>query len=456
MKEHDKNIEYENVITKWINEKLIKQISNFNDEPKWMLDLRLQAFKVFKTKKMPNWGPNLELLNLDEIYYFAKPKEAKDYSSWEEVPEKLKKTFDKLWIPEAEKKYLSWVWAQYDSSVVYHSIDNELIKKWVVFMDINSALKNKKYEKLIKKYFSKSISINNHKFASLHYSVWSWWTFLYVPEWVKIKEPLQSYFRMNLESWWQFEHTIIILESEAEAHYIEWCSAPKYNKNSLHAWWVEIFLAKDAKMRYSSVENWSTDTYNLNTKRAIIEEGWHIDWVWWNMWSGLTMLYPCSVLKWDNSSANHLWLAIANDWQNQDTWAKVIHIWKNTSSKIISKSLSKWNWICTFRWLIEVKKSAENSLVQSDCDWLIIDEYSINNAIPTIKVFNTSSSVVHEASSGRINEKFLYYLMSRWIAKEEALWIIVNWFLSSITNELPLEYASEMNVLISMEFEWWF
>ena len=323
-------------------------------------------------------------------------------------------------------------------------------------MDISSALKNPDYEKIIRRYFSKSIPLSDHKFSALHYAVWSWWTFLYIPKWVKVKEPLQSYFRMNLERWWQFEHTIIILEENSEAHYIEWCSAPKYGKISLHAWWVEIFVWKNAKMRYSSVENWSIDTYNLNTKRAIIEEKWHIEWVWWNLWSWITMLYPCSILKWDYSSCNHLWVAFANSWQNQDTWAKVIHIWKNTSSNVLSKSLSKWTWISTFRWLVDIKKNAINSVSKVDCDGLILDDKSTNNAIPTIKVNNSSSLVAHEASAWKINEMDLFYLMSRWISKEEATWMIVNWFLSPIVKELPLEYASEMNVLISMEFEWWF
>lgn len=454
--ESQKNIEYENDIVKWINKELIKQISSFNDEPAWMLELRLEALKVFKEKNLPKWWPSLKDLDLDEIYYFAKPKWAKESLSWEDVPENLKKTFDKLWIPEAEKKYLSWVWAQYDSTTIYHSLKDEFKSLGVVFMDLNTALKEKKYEKIIKNYFSTSVPINDHKFASLHYAVWSWGTFMYIPSWVKISEPLQSYFRMNLEKWGQFEHTLIILEDNSEAHYIEWCSAPKYDKNSLHAWCVEIFVWKNAKMRYSSVENWSIDTYNLNTKRAIIEENWYMEWVSGNMWSWVTMLYPASILRWDNSSCSHLWVAFANANQNQDTWAKVIHLWKNTSSKVVSKSLSKWWGISTFRGLIYIWEDAKNSVSNVDCEWLILDNLSSNNAIPDIVVNNSTSIVWHEASAGKINEEYLYYLISRWISKEEAVSMIVNWFLSSVVKELPLEYASEMNVLISMEFEWWF
>ncbi len=444
---------YKHELIQWVNEQVVRQISSSNKEPKWMLELRLKALDIYNKKSIPNWGPSLDKLDLDSIYYFAKPVWAGDNKTWDEVPENIKKTFLRLGIPESEKKALAWVWAQYDSEVVYHSLKAELKEKWVIFDDMSTALQNPKYESIIKKYFSKAISIADHKFASLHYAVWSWGTFLYVPKWVKIDEPLQSYFRMNVKSGWQFEHTIIILEEGAETHYIEWCSAPKYDTNSLHAGCVEIFVGKWAFMRYSSVENWSLDTFNLNTKRAIVEENAKIEWVWWNMWSNTTMLYPCSVLIWDNSRADHLWVAFANSGQNQDTGAKVIHIGKNTSSNIISKSISKWGWINTYRWLVDIKKSAIWSISKIDCDGLIIDELSINNAIPDIRVWNTNSTVAHEATAGKINDEFLFYLMSRWISEQEATGLIVNGFVSPILKELPLEYASEMNVLISMEFE---
>lgn len=444
---------YKGELIQWVNEKVVKQISKSNNEPKWMLELRLNALELFNKTKMPDWWPNLDKLDLDSIYYFAKPVWAGDNKTWEDVPENIKKTFDRLGIPEAEKKALSGVGAQYDSEVVYHNLKQELKDKWVIFDDMSSALQNPKYKEIIKKHFSKSIPLSDHKFASLHYAVWSGGTFLYVPAWVKIDEPLQSYFRMNVKSGGQFEHTIIILEEDSECHYIEGCSAPKYDTNSLHAWWVEIFVWKNAHMRYSSVENWSLDTFNLNTKRAIVAENGKMEWVWWNMWSNTTMLYPCSVLLWDNSRADHLWVAFANAGQNQDTWAKVIHIWKNTSSNIISKSISKSGWISTYRWLVDIKKTAIWSVSKVDCDWLIIDELSVNNAIPDIKVRNPNSTVAHEATAGKINDEFLFYLMSRGIWEKEATALIVNGFLSPIMKELPLEYASEMNVLISMEFE---
>jgi len=445
------DIKYSVEVTPGINEKIVRQISKSNNEPEWMLELRLKALEIYQEKPMPNWGPDISKLDLDSIYYFAKPEWAWANKSWDDVPEKIKDTFDKLWIPEAEKKALAGVGAQYDSEVVYHSLKQELADKWVIFDDMSIAIN--KYPEIIKKYFSKSIPLSDHKFAALHYAVWSGWTFLYIPKWVKIKEPLQSYFRMNVKSWGQFEHTIIILEDDSEAHYIEWCSAPKYDTNSLHAGWVEIFVWKNSSMRYSSVENWSLDTYNLNTKRAIVEENGYMEWVWWNLWSNTTMLYPCSILKWDNSKADHLWIAFASSGQNQDTGAKIIHIWKNTSSNVMSKSISKWWWISTYRWIIDIKPTAKNAVSKVDCDWLILDNKSTSNAIPHIIVWNTSAIVVHEATAWKINENDLFYLTSRWIAEEEARTMIVNWFISPIMKELPLEYASEMNVLIAMEME---
>lgn len=445
-------IVYEN-LKPWLSEEVIRQISFANNDPEWMLELRLEALEIFNSKPMPSWWPDLGKLNFDEIYFFAKPKDSiKDSKTWDDVPEDIKNTFDKLGIPEAERKMLAGVWAQYDSEVVYHSLKKELGDLWIIFEDMSVACKN--HAELLKKYFMKAVPITDHKFASLHAAVWSWGTFLYIPKWIKVDEPLQAYFRMNVKAWWQFEHTIIVLEDESEAHYIEWCSAPKYGTISLHAGCVELYVWEWAKLRYSSVENWSKDTYNLNTKRAIIEKNWHIDWVGWNMWAGITMLYPCSVLVWDNSSANHLWIAFANNWQIIDAGAKVIHIWKNTTSKVVSKSISKWWGISVYRWLLDIKKSAINSTASIECDWIIIDKESISNAIPIIKVDNTESIIVHEASAGRINEDYLFYLQSRWIKRKEAETMIVNGFLSPIIKELPLEYAAEMNIIIKQELQW--
>ena len=448
---HDE-ISYSVEVKPGISEEVIRQISSSNNEPEWMLELRLKALKIFEEKQIPTWSPDLSGLNLESIYYFAKPEWAGNNNSWDDVPEKIKNTFDRLGIPEAEKKALAWVWAQYDSEVVYHNLKEELQEKWVIFDDMSHALLH--HEELVKKYFSKCISLADHKFSALHYAVWSGWTFLYVPKWVKISEPLQAYFRMNVKAWGQFEHTIIIIEDEAEAHYIEWCSAPKFDKNSLHAWAVEIFVWKDASMRYSSVENWSTDTYNLNTKRAIVWENAYMEWVSGNMWSRTTMLYPCSILVGDNAKTDFLWLAFASKWQNQDLWAKAIHIWKNTTSNIVSKSISKSGWISTYRWLVDIKPQAIWSVTKIECEALLLDELSVSDTIPDIRVANTESLVAHEASAGKIDEEELFYLQSRWISEEEAEAMIVTGFLSPVMKELPLEYASEMNVLISMEMEW--
>ena len=447
----DDNIVYTNEIIKWINEEVVRQISLANNEPEWMLELRLKALKIFREKELPKWWPDLSKLDLDEIYYYAKPEGAWAKESWDDVPDEIKNTFDRLGIPEAEKESLAWVGAQYDSEVVYHSLKEELVEAWVIFDDTSIAVN--KYPELIKKYFAKSIPLTDHKFAALHYAVWSGWTFLYVPSGVKVSEPLQSYFRMNKKAGGQFEHTIIIIEDEADAHYIEWCSAPKYDKISLHAGWVEIYVGKNANFRYSSVENWSLDTYNLNTKRAIVEENGYMEWVWWNMWSWVTMLYPCSVLKWDNSKTDMLGLAFANENQNQDIGWKIIHIWKNTSSNILSKSLSKWGWISTYRGLVDIKEWATWAVSKIDCDALLLDDKSVSDTVPQINVMNSDSIVWHEASAWKISEEELFYLQSRWIKEEEATGMIVNWFLSPIMKELPLEYASEMNVLIAMEFE---
>lgn len=447
-------VSYSNEFILWINEEVVRQISSSNDEPNWMLQFRLDALKIFNKKDLPKWWPDLSNLKLDKIYYYARPIWAWLNKTWEDVPKNIKNTFDRLGIPEAEKKSLAWVGAQYDSEVVYHSLKQELIDIWVIFEDTSIALK--KYPDLIRQYFAKNISVSEHKFSALHYAVWSWGTFMYIPAWVKLSEPLQSYFRMNKKSGGQFEHTIIVLEENSQAHYIEWCSAPKYDENSLHAWWVEIYVWKNANMKYSSVENWSLDTYNLNTKRAIVEENWYMEWVWWNMWSWVTMLYPCSILKWNNSKTDMLSLAFANTNQVQDIGSKVIHIWQNTSSNILSKSLSKWWWKSIYRWLIDIKECAKWSISKIDCDALLLDEKSISDTIPSIIVWNTSSVVWHEASAWKINEDDLFYLRSRWIWEQEAKSMIVNWFISWVLNELPFEYASEMNVLIAMEFEWAF
>jgi len=447
------NIEYELYLT-WLNEDTIRKISNDLWEPEWMLDKRLESLKIFNSLKMPSYWPDISNINFDELVYYARPKLWSNtyLNSWDEVPEEIKSTFVKLWIPEAEAKYLAWAWGQFDSTAIYHKVKENWEKQWIIFDDMSHAIK--KYPEMVKKYFMKEVPANDHKFAALHWAVRSWWSFVYIPRWIKLTQPLQAYFRMNTLAWAQFEHTIIVLEDEAEAQYIEWCSAPKYNQLSLHTWCVEIYVWKQAKMRYSSVENWSTNTYNLNTKRAIVDDYWIMERVWWNLWSWATMLYPCSVLKWKYSKSDNLSIVMASKWQNQDVWAKVIHIWDNTSSNIISKSISLQWWVNTYRWLVKISKNANNVVSSVNCDALIIDEISVSKTIPLIECDNATALISHEATAGKIDESQLFYLMSRGVSEEKAVSLLVNWFVSNVVKQLPLEYAWELNRLIELEMEW--
>lgn len=445
------DIKYSVMLT-WLDENVVKRISFENQEPLWMLEHRLNSLKVFNSKPLPTWWPDLSDLDFNNIVFFAKPENSDNYAtSWDDVSTEIKDKFEKLGIPEAERKYLAGAWWQFDSEIVYHKIKDKWAKLWVIFEDINLALKT--HEELVKKYFMKLIPSTDHKFAALHGAVWSGGTFIFVPKWTKLDQPLQTYFRMNVASGWQFEHTLIIIEDNCEAAYIEWCSAPKYNKRSLHAWCVELFVGKNSNLRYSSVENWSIDTYNLNTKRAILEENAYIEWIWWNFWSGLSMLYPMSILKWDNSKADHLWVAFASKWQIQDIWAKVVHLGKNTTSNIVSKSICKQWWINTYRWLVKISKNAEWATNSTKCDAILIDEISRSDTIPTIECNCATWTVAHEASAGKIDEQSLFYLQSKWVSKQTAAWLLVNWFTNPIIKKLPFEYAWELNRLIEIEME---
>ena len=445
------NIDYD-IQIKWLSVENVKKISDALDEPDWMRDFRLESLKIFEAKKMPTWWPDLSSINFDELVYYARPSAVQKYESdWENVPENIKRTFDKLGIPEAEKKYLAWAWGQFDAEMVYHKIKDKWASQWIIFEDMNRALKT--HWELVKKYWMKLVPANDHKFTALHWAVWSWGTFIYVPAGIKLTEPLQAYFRMNTYGWGQFEHTLIIIEDDARWDYIEGCSAPKFNSRSLHAWCVEIFLWKNSQMRYSSVENWSINTYNLNTKRAIVKEWGYMEWIGWNLGSWVTMLYPCSILQWDNSKADHIWVAVATEGQNQDVWSKIIHIWKNTSSTIVSKSISKDGWISTYRWIVDIKPSAENAINSTECDALLMDDQSISTTLPHINVQNGSWVIAHEASAWKVDEVQLFYMMSRWLDEEKAMAMIVNGFISPVVKKLPLEYAWELNRLIEMEME---
>ena len=439
-------------LLKWIDENVVKKISLENNEPDWMLEHRLKSFKVFESMEIPTWWPDISDLNFNDIMFFAKPEAMEEYATdWEDVSPEIKEKFERLGIPEAERQYLAWAWWQYDSSMVYHKIKEKWQKKWIIFEDMNEALYT--HEDLVKEYFMKLVPPTDHKFAALHWAVRSGWTFIYIPKWVKLDEPLQAYFRMNTMWWGQFEHTLIIVEDNAQCNYIEWCSAPKFNSRALHAGCVELFVGDNATMRYSSVENWSLDTYNLNTKRSVVGENSFIEWVGWNLGSWKTMLYPMSILKWDSSKASHLSAVFAGAWQVHDTWAKVLHIWKNTSSQIISKSVCKEWWQANYRWIVKILPNAKNSVNQTECDTILVDDQSSADTIPKIECANPDSTVAHEASSWKIDENVLFYLSSRWIPEDKAAGMVVNWFVSPIVKKLPLEYAGELNKLIDMEME---
>src|SRR3989344_4981438 len=434
-----------------LTEEIVRMISKEKKEPEWMLQKRLQGYALWKSRPMPTWGPNLDKLDVDKIRYYVKP-DAKPSQKWEDVPADMKKTFERIGIPEAEQKFLAGVGAQYDSEVVYHKLKKEWEDKGVLFEDMDVALQ--KYPDLVKKYFmTQCVPVTTHKFIHLHAAVWSGGTFIYIPAGVKLSMPLQAYFRMNAKKGGQFEHTLIIVDKDAELHYIEGCSAPQYSDMSLHAGCVEIFVMDGARCRYSSVENWSRNTYNLNTKRAIVARGGIIEWVGGNLGSGITMLYPCSILKGDNSKSDHLGIAFANTGQDQDVGSKVIHIGRNTSSTIRSKSISKGGGINTFRGLVTIKKGASGSKSHMQCDGLIFGAGSVNNTIPSLNIDEEDCNCGHEATVGRISEEHIFYLMSRGLTEQEAKQLIVGGFIEPIVKELPLEYAVELNKLIAMEME---
>lgn len=445
------NLEYSIFLTS-LSEDTVRAISADQHEPQWMLDHRLKCLQLFYDKPLPSRGPDLSGLHFDEIVYYAKPKNAQTYQTdRDDVDPTIKEKFARLGIPEAERKYLAGAGGQMDSQNVYHKLKMKWSDKGVIFEDMPDAVK--KYPDLVQKYFMKLVPGHDHKFAALHGAVWSGGTFIYVPKGVIVDEPLQAYFRMNTYGGGQFEHTLIIIDDDAKWDYIEWCSAPKFDKKSLHAWLVEVYVGKRAQMRYSSVENRSTNTYNLNTKRAIVEDDGYVERVNGNLWSCTTMLYPCSILKWHRSKADMLGIAVAGADQNQDTGSKVIHIWRDTSSTIISKSISKDGGIATYRGIVDIKASADNATNATECDALLMDDLSISTTIPYIHVDNDSATIAHEASAGKVDEELLFYMMARGIEQEKAMAMVVNGFFSDVVKKLPLEYAWELNTLIEMEME---
>lgn len=441
---------YDYKIKKGLSKEIVEEISKQKNEPSWVLDIRLKALDAYNKLAMPTWGPNLNELNMDDIATYVKPK-AKIESNWNDVPEDIKNTFDKLGIPKAEREYLAGVGAQYDSEVVYHSIKDELKKQGVIYTDFDSAIKE--YPDLVKEYFTKCVPIFEHKFIALHYAVFSGGSFVYVPKGVKLEMPLQSYFRLNSPESGQFEHTLIIVDEGASLHFIEGCSAPKYNKVNLHAGCVELFVKDNAYLRYSTIENWSKNMMNLNTKKAILETNAKVDWISGSFGSHISMLYPMSILKGNNSSTEYTGISFAGKNQNLDTGFKVVHIGKNTSSVVSSRSISKNGGIATYRSLVRILPNATNSKCSVSCDGLMLDDISRSDTIPVNDVQNNQVSFSHEAKIGKISEKSIFYLMSRGLSEEDAKALIVRGFASPVSKQLPMEYAVEMNRLINLELE---
>lgn len=433
-----------------LNETIIKKISESKQEPDWILNNRLESYKLFKKLKNPLWGPNLNEINLDEIYYYAKSK--KDSTdNWDNVDPKIKETFDKIGVIDAEKKHLAGIATQYESEMVYHNMEEELKEKGVIFSGTDEAIKN--YPELFKEYFGTLVKNNDNKYAALNTAVFSGGTFIYVPKGVKLEKPLHSYFRINSEKMGQFERTLIIVDEDAFIHYIEGCTAPTYSSDALHAAVVEIFVKKNARCRYTAIQNWSNNVYNLVTKRALVEENGIMEWIDGNLGSKVNMKYPAIILKGDNSSGTTISVALSGKNQIQDAGAKMIHLGKNTSSTIISKSISKDGGNSIYRGLIKHDKNALNAKSKIECDTLILDEKSMSDTIPVNIIKNGTSRVEHEAKISKVDEELLYYLMSRGISEEQANEMIIMGFIEPFTKELPMEYAIELNQILKMEMK---
>ena len=437
-------------VKRGVSEELVRQISKDKCEPQWMLKHRLESLNIFYEKEMPEWGADLSLLNLDDIIYYAR-QGAENTDNWGNVPEEIRNVYDRLGIPEAERKVLAGVGAQYESEVIYHKLKKEWEALGVIFLDMDDALQE--HEALVREYFMKCVPATDHKFTALHGAVWSGGTFLYVPKNVHVRDPLQAYFRMNAPNMGQFEHTLIIAEEGSHMEYIEGCSAPKYGRQGLHAGLVEIFVKPGAHVRYSSVENWSRDTFNLNTKRAIVEYGATMEWVGGNMGSGVTMLYPCSVLVGEGAHCDHLGIAFAGAGQWQDTGAKVLHMAPRTSSTVVSKSISTGGGRAVYRGLLKVAPHAYGCTARVQCDALLLDSHSRTDTLPDMQIKNHDVTIAHEATVGKISTDDVFYLMSRGLTQEQAFTMIVHGFIEPIVRSLPLEYAVEMNRLIELGME---
>jgi Fe-S cluster assembly protein SufB len=435
---------------KGLDADVVKQISSMKGEPQWMLDFRLKALDHFQKRPVPTWGGDLAQLGLDDIYFYVKPSD-RESRSWDDVPDQIKKTFDKLGIPEAERKFLAGAGAQYDSEMVYHQIHESLAKQGVIFVSIEDGLRN--HPDLFKQYFGTVIPIEDNKYAALNGAVWSGGSFIYVPPGVKIDLPLQAYFRLNEASFGQFERTLIIADEGAQIHYVEGCTAPQYTTDSLHSGVIEIVVKKDARVRYTTIQNWSTNVYNLVTQRALVYENGTMEWVDSNLGSKLTMKYPSCYLLGPGAHGEILSMAFAGPGQHQDAGGKVIHFAPHTSSKITSKSISKGGGRTSYRGLLKVHKEAEDSKSNVVCDALLLDPQSRSDTYPYIEIDAQDVTIGHEASVSKVGEEQLFYLMSRGLSEEEATTMVVSGFIEPLVKELPMEYAIEMNRLIQLQME---
>ena len=430
---------------------LVEQISKEKNDPEWMKEFRLHSLEIYNKLQVPDWGPSIEGLHMDQIVTYVRPN-TKMKGDWSEVPDDIKNTFERLGIPQAERKSLAGVGAQYDSELVYHNVREEVAAMGVVYTDLESAMHGE-YAEMIQKHFMKLVPPTDHKFAALHGAVWSGGSFVYAPKNVTVTIPLQAYFRLNAKGAGQFEHTLIIVEEGANLHFIEGCSAPKYNVANLHAGCVELYVGKNATLRYSTIENWSKNMYNLNTKRALVEEGGKIEWVSGSFGSHVSYLYPMSILKGKGAKMEFTGITFAGNGQDLDTGAKVVHAAPDTSSYINTKSISKDGGVSTFRSAVTVQKEAVGSKSSVSCESLMLDSISRSDTIPAIDVRTGKADVGHEAQIGKISNEAIFYLMSRGLSEEDARACIVSGFADNVSKELPLEYAIEMNNLIRLEMK---
>ncbi len=435
---------------KGLDEDIVRQISQMKGEPEWMLEFRLKAYRHFMERPMPTWGADLSGLNFDDIYYYIKPTD-KEGRSWDEVPEDIKETFERLGIPEAERKFLAGVGAQFESEMVYHRVIEELEKQGVIFKSIEDGLRD--HPDLFREYFGTVVPYTDNKFAALNSAVWSGGSFVYVPPGVKVDLPLQAYFRLNAANIGQFERTLIIIDEGAQAHYVEGCTAPIYSTDSLHTGVIEIIVKRGARMRYTTIQNWSHNVYNLVTQRAIVYEGATMEWVDANMGSKVTMKYPSCILAGEGAHGEVLSMAFASKGQHQDAGAKMIHLAPNTTSKIVSKSISKDGGRASYRGLLKVRRGATGVKSSVVCDALILDPRSQSDTYPYMEIAEDDVTIGHEASVSRVDEEQLFYLMSRGLSEEEAATMIVAGFIEPLVKELPMEYAIEMNRLIQLQME---